>query len=311
LKRPLIALKGYKYWEAILQKMLTRYGYSTYIFPRRKEENRILSKIKIVNFVYIFLNKKWFSTTNVFLIGYEGGIFLKIALLFNKKVTIFWVGSDILQLKNKCPASLNIYKDTKVRHLAISNEIRYELGIYGIEADLFEIISEQVFPKNQIPFPEKHAVLAYWTNDRMKFYGGDIVTELAKVFSEIQFFILGDNGNNSSVLPNMKYVPHIKIIDDLYKKISILIRITEHDGLPSMVLELLARGRWVICSKRLPGTVHATNFEESKNALFQILKKKEVNTIGINFVTENYSSGVLERKTKKIFINQFGEILNG
>ena len=78
-------------------------------------------------------------------------------------------------------------------------------------------------------------------------------------------------------------------LHELYRKISILIRITEHDGLPVMMLEMLGRGRWVIYSNVYPHTEYATNLETARLTLQRCLSKTGVNQDGINHIKANFS----------------------
>jgi hypothetical protein len=310
MKYPLIAIKGYKYWEEVIYQLLTDCGYRAYILLNRRGDKRFFSKTRIINFVYIFLNKKWFSSTDIFLIGFERALFLRIALFFRKRIVIFWIGTDVLELQKIDQDLLTKYKHPRVTHFAITTEIICELADLGIKSELLEIVSDQVFPREQYSLPDKPGILSYWSNQRKEFYGGDIVIQLANMFPHIQFYILGDTDHDHSKLPNICHINYIEDIDDLYKKISILIRITKHDGLPSMILELLARGRWVIWSKNFPGTVKATNFKEARLALIKLLNEKGLNKTGIAYVRDNYSTNILKERALKIFTRQFGTSVN-
>ncbi len=68
-----------------------------------------------------------------------------------------------------------------------------------------------------------------------------------------------------------------------------LIRLPEHDSLSAMVLEALARGRYVIYSEEFPFTETAGNFDEARDALARLLANRQPNYSGAEYVRRNYS----------------------
>ena len=69
--------------------------------------------------------------------------------------------------------------------------------------------------------------------------------------------IFGIEGHGEAA--NLTYLGRQKDMDAVYRRVSVFIRIPERDSLSAMVLEMLARQRWVIYNKRMPHVDFAGN----------------------------------------------------
>ena len=89
----------------------------------------------------------------------------------------------------------------------------------------------------------------------------------------------------------------------IYNKISILIRIPEHDGLSLMLLEALIKGKNVIYCYDFPYTKKATSFEELDEKFKQIISyNPEPNTKGHDYIMKEYNMEDIKNKLKKIIL---------
>jgi len=223
-----------------------------------------------------------------------------------KPIIWHWIGSDVLSFKSgKASRGLRgvinrlaAYKWTKT-HIADSPEVAEELGSIGISASVVRLLPERI-EADVKALPTNLSVLSYWSNSRKDFYRGDIVLQLAREFPSIQFIIVGATNGGSIPPPNVKFLGFRNNIDDIYERSTVLIRLPEHDSLSAMVLEMLARGRYVIYNKKVPGCHFAENFDEAKEALGQIMKLKEPNIGGAQFVKENFSVAGEAKKLAQI-----------
>jgi hypothetical protein len=173
-------------------------------------------------------------------------------------------------------------------HFADSPEIAAELERLGLSAEVFRLLPAGVEAR-EVPMPEKPAVLAYWSRDHREFYRGDIVDALAEEFKDITFYVAGSDAAGQPQHRNMQYLGWVPSLEEVYSKTSILIRMPEHDSLSAMVLEMLARGRWVIYSKPFPHTETATNLDEAREALRRCLARQGPNREGQDYVRQNFS----------------------
>ena len=209
-----------------------------------------------------------------------------------KRVVLHWVGTDVLVLAkavaqgNREP--LEFYQAIADFHFADSPEIAAELAELGLHAEVFRLLPTSVEAR-EVPMPREPAVLTYWSSAHREFYRGDIVDALADEFKDVKFFVAGSDGAGQPRHPNMQYLGWLPSLEAVYGKTSVLIRMPEHDSLSAMVLEMLARGRWVIYSKPFPHTETATNLEEARAALARCLARQGPNREGQEYVRQNFS----------------------
>jgi len=294
-----IIVKGFPRWEKVIIYYLHKSGYNANELNVGREAPGILKQFIVTRFLYIYLSKKWFKADYLFLVGVITPVFIKMALLFKKKVICHWIGSDVLKLKAFSKKELALFKNNKIKHFAIANHLIDELKEYGINAELLIITSGNVIPKEIPPLPKEHAVLTYWSPLRRKFYGGDIVDKLAMDFPNLKFYILGSDGKGETQLSNLIYLDKVDNIEEVFAKTSILLRLTEHDGLPSMVLEMLARGRWVIFSHKFANTNYAKKNIELNEEIIGLLNTHSLNERGIGFIISEYNYYKLSIDFKK------------
>ena len=132
--------------------------------------------------------------------------------------------------------------------------------------------------------------------DWTRTYGGQIIDTLAQEFPEVTFYVAGSDGAGEPQHPNMHYLGWMRDLEQVYGRVSTLIRLPEHDSLSTMVLEMLTRGRWVIYSKDFPFTNRAGNADEARAALRRCLAQTEPNIDGRKYVLENFSPAAESRR---------------
>lgn len=220
-------------------------------------------------------------------------LMLLLAKILQKKIICHWIGSDVLRIFTERLGIGRIRGEISKKftnfHLAVSDNLIKELQQFGIYASKLPIVKnlEEYKPS---PLSSKFAVLAYIPKNRPYFYGWGIIKKLAREFPEIKFLIVGGKREKrSSKLTNVEFLGWITNTREIYNKSNVLIRITEHDGLPKMVLEALALGRQVICSTKFPYCYYARSYEEVKDLLFKIRRDRRINVEGSNYVKKNYN----------------------
>ena len=228
--------------------------------------------------------------------------YLVIANFLQKEVIMHWIGSDVLMLNNNTKTIMKLNKVVKC-HLACSKLIKDELlekGIKSVEIPIIPNFSNYELAK----MPKEHSVLAYLPKGKEEFYGGNLVLELAKKYEKIKFYILAneDFGKEQPNIINLGYIKESEMYQ-IYNKISILIRIPEHDGLSLMLLEALIKGKNVIYCYDFPYTKKATSFEELDEKFKQIISyNPEPNTKGHDYIMKEYNMEDIKKKLKKIIL---------
>lgn len=217
-----------------------------------------------------------------------------ICTLFGRPVVWHWIGSDIVDFKDAGSRSLRgfLYRVCARRwakaHLADSPELAEELQELGIQARVVRLLPKLIEADIE-PLPQKFSVLSYWCDGRRDLYGGDVVLQLAEEFGDVEFKIVNATGVGESASPNVKFLGFRQDMRRIYSQSSVLIRLPLHDSLSAMVLEMLARGRYVIYNKRLRGVHFATSLAEAREALYEIRQKTEPNSCGAQMVRERFS----------------------
>lgn len=227
-----------------------------------------------------------------------GGIWLwkqaLVWLLVPRPVVCHWIGSDVCQFQKHCKKGWGRFlirlavSRRVIKHLADSPGLAEELRESEITADVVRLLPESIEADMQ-PLPERFSVVGYWLDTRKDFYGGDIVLQLATEFPDIEFRILGTLGIGESAPANVKFFGFTEDLSEIYNQSSVLIRIPKHDSLSAMVLEMLARGRYVIYNKKLPGCHFAGDLQEARKALLEIQQYKQPNSLGAQTVKEMFS----------------------
>jgi hypothetical protein len=233
---------------------------------------------------------------------------LAAACLLRKKLVWHWIGTDVVRYRQRGGVAGWLGRVLARRaaslHLADSPELAEELKNLGIRADIVRLLPASI-QADPVPLPDTFRVLAYWVEARRRFYGGDIVLELAGQMPEVEFRIVGSDGYGAPQMPNVRYLGRCSAMDEVYADVSVLVRLPEHDSLSAMVLEALARGRYVIYNRDFPGCHRADSRPQVCRALEDIRAKTEPNWEGARFVRENFSLGneasALRRAYSRVF----------
>jgi len=218
-----------------------------------------------------------------------------IANLLKKKIIMHWIGTDaysvIKRLKYRIIAMIsNLFVS---KNVAISDNITKELHDIGFDIETVPFISEAVGTEI-MPLPKTFSIATYIPDDRSEFYGRKWVYDLAKVFPETIFYVVsGEGGKIINKPSNIKYLGHVNDINEIFKKASLFLRLTEHDGLSHLVLEALARGRNVLWTIPFPHCYHAINFDNSRIIIDHLKLNHEINYKGANYVKEKYDQNIV------------------
>ncbi len=213
-----------------------------------------------------------------------------------KPVIWHWIGTDVVQFRQmhqthrgwRRALAFRVACQWACGHVADSDDLANELLTLGIRAETVRLLPETI-EADVIPFPEKSTVLAYWHPQFRDAHRASDIMKLAEAFSDTKFLIAGDSGEGLSAPQNVEFLGWLPNLLDVYPRVSILVRLVQHDSLSAMVLEALARGRYVVYSKDFPQTETASNFEQAKNILQTLLNRREPNIAGSRYVSENFT----------------------
>lgn len=232
------------------------------------------------------------------------GILVLIQLkLYRKKIIVHWIGADSwMALNNFFPKIFTkLFKNQISLHVAIEKELAKRLEKIGIKAIVHPLPVATHFDIE--PLPKKKQVLVYApdkTEYDWKRFSGKIIKKIVKEFNNVHFVIIRNSGKyfDESNVECYEWVENMK---EMYRKSIVVIRISTHDGQPGTIIEALSMGRHFIFSQEFPFCKKATNFEELKNILNEILDKPKLNLEGSKFVNEKYSIEKISLGLEKIY----------
>ncbi|MFN2448845.1 MAG: hypothetical protein ABR508_03490 [Candidatus Baltobacteraceae bacterium] len=169
----------------------------------------------------------------------------------NRRRVIHWVGSDVTALQN--PRVAKILSGPRFTHLVEAQWIADELRAAGLTAHIVPLPPNSALHEIP-PLPGNFTILLYVPRTRGSFYGLQEFERTMVSLSHlpIEYLIVG--GGAITVPPNVR-ATNLGWLEDLtgvYRRSSLLVRFTRHDGLSLMVLEALAAGRYVLWTQAFP-----------------------------------------------------------
>lgn len=224
--------------------------------------------------------------------------------MLGKTTVNHWIGTDVWDLSkrgyaNRAKVSA-YFIDTQ---LADAPWFQEELMHVGIRASVLPTLAcEELMRLGAMP--KRHAVLAYLPEGRGEFYGSSLVMELARTFPALHFVVVGNEGSDLPPLENifaMGVVPP-KHMQNIYDRVSVLVRVPKHDGMSKMVLEALAQGKQVIFRYDLPHCLKADGYREAKEHLRRILEEApRPDLSGHEWAVENFNPRRLVKRLLAVF----------
>lgn len=215
--------------------------------------------------------------------------------MLGKPVVWHWIGTDIMHYTRKraeggfrAKLTRSIAGMKTSHHVADSPKLVKELTELGIEAKVVRLLPACV-EAQVIPLPEKPAVLSYWDKLLRDFYRMPDVLKIAAQFPDVDFYVVGDDGSGVAAPSNVKFMGRLPSLSDIYPKISVYLRLVEHDSLSAMVLEAMARGRYVVYSEEFPFAQRAQTVEQAVTALKQVLSATLPYEQGAEYIRTNFS----------------------
>jgi hypothetical protein len=242
--------------------------------------------------------------------------FLDLALLMRKKIVMHWVGTDVKDASAAYSQS-EVSHDLIVRcqHWAEVSWTADELCAVGIPAEVVPLTSALTVSE-AFELPSEFTILAYLPAGRALFYGAQHILQLARELPSVQVLCVGSAESpfhfaSEPLPPNLLLFGRPESLRSVYFQSTLLVRMTEHDGLSFMVLEALAHERYVIWSYALdgaPGLYHAKGYKlmlEHVKALQTQHQHGQLppNHDGAKFIHTHYDREIISANIRARFAN--------
>jgi hypothetical protein len=247
-----------------------------------------LSNISTLDLIKLYLK------VNVVVIQYycEIGDYKKrqlaIGSVLGVPITRNWAGTDSLNVVTNSSIQMSALSVNKIiaenittTHQGIVNELDSIDICCTILPQLTEFIinlnqNDNIFSANN--------VLVYLPSSKRVFYGSKYIEELINKYPNVTFTIIADDEHYFAHYVNVNSLGWVGKNEMLcvWKRVGLLIRITEHDGCPRMILEALGRGKYVVHNNpNIEGVWFADNQESVEQYFDRYLQQTQVNKEGI------------------------------
>lgn len=265
----------------------------------------LYSSLKDINFMRKNKNIKIIHYIGSPTVSFHGILSLIRLRIFGKKIIIHWIGADSWMATNEFFPKIftKLFKNQIALHISIEKKLANRIKAIGINTIIHPLPVATHFKMESLPIKKQILVYApdmtdyYWNR-----FNGEIIKKIVNEFKDIHFIIIRNSGKyfNES---NVECHEWIDNMEEIYKKIISVIRISTHDGQPGSIIEALSMGRHFIFSQEFPFCKKATNFEELKNAINEIFDKPTLNIEGSKYVNEKYSIEKISLGLEKIYKN--------
>lgn len=266
---------------------------AVFLYPSLKDLNfgKKIENVKVIHFI----GSPTVSTHGLLTL-------LKLKML-KKKIIVHWVGADSWLANKKFHLKLysKLFKNKIELHISIEKEIAKRLELLGIKSIIYPLPVATHY--NLEPLPLKKQILVY-APDKEDYYwkrfNGELIKRIVNEFPNVSFIILKNSGKKFSE-PNVKCFTWVKDMKKMYKNSLGMIRISEHDGFPGTIVETLSMGRYFVYSQEFPFCKKATNFDELKKSIKEIINESKLNVSGREYVEKEYGLDSIAEGLIKIY----------
>ena len=173
----------------------------------------------------------------------------------------YWIGTDVQSVTRYRDAGrlrLGIFeKALGEMHAAdapwLVDELS-ELSIRAVNMPAFGLDLPTVEDAGLV-LPRQFTVITYIPDQRWAFYGGEQLVRIAQLLPQVRFLVTAGTGGWLRNCPNnVSFLGWRGDMAELYKKSTVVLRLTEHDAWGRTVVEGLAMARHVICTYPVPFT---------------------------------------------------------
>lgn len=208
-------------------------------------------------------------------------------------VMVVWAGSDVLTCAED-PFELAVINRRGYYNTAVAPWIVDELRELGVHATWLPVGAIDV-SRPAVALPEHFRVLTYLPQPRRGFYGEERVYAIAREMPGVEFVVLGPGDADPQAPSNVRFAGYVDDVAAQLDASTVLLRLTEHDGMSVLVLEALARARHVIWTHELPGVIVASNVESATAELKRLhvehlTRTLRANEAGRAYVGEHFAA---------------------
>lgn len=226
------------------------------------------------------------------------------AKILHKKVIFHWIGTDVLnQLEGK--ENVNKYMKYVDLNLAYSENLQEELKSLSINSEILTLVPKGI-KLDSGNMPKSHAVLLSIPDINAEFYGYSTMMDIIKKYKNLKFYIVRSEKPELYNEPNVVFMGMLshEQMDELYNKVSIVIRYPKHDGLSLIMMESTIKGKEMIYKFYHPYSHKVSSLEDICFELDKILENQpKVNHEASLYGIEHYNIDFCHKEVIRILDN--------
>lgn len=215
---------------------------------------------------------------------------LATAVAMDVPIVRWWVGTDVLNAVTRPAVREHAHRLNRIvsENVAVAPHLVDELATIDIDARFVpSVLDPGLVPPSIVRWGKQvRPVLIYLPGTRKDFYRIDLLEPVIASNPDLEFIVVADQTHALALHPNVESLGWVADMRPLYDRAGSVLRITEHDGLPRMLMEALLRGLYAIYSWPLEGCWQARTAEEIASALVRYRAQREPNKYGRDAVLE-------------------------
>ena len=209
---------------------------------------------------------------------------LATAVACNVPIVRWWVGTDVLNVitRKDVRASAALLDGIISANVCVASHLVDELATAGIRAQCIpSVLDPELVPPSAAPWCKgTKPILIYMPGERKEFYGLGTIEPAIAANPDLDFIVMADESHALASYRNVESIGWVSDMSRIYARAGCVLRITEHDGFPRMLVEGLLRGLYVIYSWPFAGCWRARTGAEIETALSRYRAVMQPNMIG-------------------------------
>jgi hypothetical protein len=215
---------------------------------------------------------------------------LATAVALDVPIIRWWVGTDVLNAISDDDVRQSALRLDRIvaTNVAVAPHLVEELASVGISAQFVpSLLDPDLAEPESLQWREGiRPVLTYLPGKRKDFFGVEVVERVVAANPDLRFIVIADHTHALASHSNVESLGWVSDMRDVYSRAGCILRITDHDGMPRMLMEGLLRGMYAIYSWPLEGCWQARTSEEVQAALMRYREMKSLNTEGQHAMRE-------------------------
>lgn len=223
----------------------------------------------IISAIRLLTSDAWYTIGDPF----APATFEFAAFLTNKRRVIHWVGSDVDMLTQKV-SLLRKFRSRRFTHLAQNDEIARRLSQVGLPSYVVPLSTfQQVDEVRELP--RVLTLLLYLPARNSDFFGRRHYERMMRSLSDepLHYIVIGGGAISAPANVSVEELGWRHDISSTYERATALLQLDNAESIPTMVIEALLHGRYVLYSNDFPFTARVCDYDALEIHVRELLKQ--------------------------------------